>query len=214
LNEHESIPYILTIVDNASLDTTEQIAKQLCDEFPQLRYIRIEEKGVGIAFRKGINRNRSEIVGYMDVDLSTNMAHLSDMLRIFENQPKVDVVNASRMNRNSKIRGRKWYRLLTSYGLTLFMKLIVGMKATDAICGFKFFRKAAVDKLVTQSTNRENGWFYVIELLIHAEREMTVVELPITWTDDRNTTVAVKGTAINYLRGMFALRKKLKAESR
>ena len=39
----------IVIADNGSYDMTEQIAKDLENEFKAIRYIRLEEKGVGLA---------------------------------------------------------------------------------------------------------------------------------------------------------------------
>lgn len=45
LQDCADFTYKLTIVDNASSDKTQQIAEQLCNEFPRIvRYIRIREK--------------------------------------------------------------------------------------------------------------------------------------------------------------------------
>ena len=87
------------------------------------------------------------------------------------------------------------------------------MKATDAICGFKFFRKQAIEKLISSFNSNEKGWFYVIELLLRAERSnLSIFELPVKWEDDYNTTVHVWKLIKNYMRNIFILRKKLKKE--
>lgn len=192
--------YMLTIIDNGSVDKTEEIAEELCNQYEHVYYIKIEEKGVGAAFREGVRVNTCDIVGYMDIDLSTDIRHLKQVMQIFDNYPLVQIINASRLNRKSVTVGRKWYRNLTSYGLTFLLKLFLQMKATDSICGFKFFRKDAAEQLIQEAGNRENGWFYIIELLLRAERKpMVVRELPVRWIDDYETTVNVIKLIRNYL---------------
>ena len=45
--------------------------------FQEVRYVRVGERGMlGVAFRKGIELNQCEIVGYMDIDLSTDLIYL------------------------------------------------------------------------------------------------------------------------------------------
>ena len=68
LRENSTIPFRLMILDNGSTDETPEIAAQLCAEYKEVEYVRLEQRGVGVAFRKGIELNQSEIVGYMDTD--------------------------------------------------------------------------------------------------------------------------------------------------
>ena len=201
----------LTIVDNASVDRTEEIAKRLASEFSNVDYIRIQEKGVGAAFRAGVRENSSEVVGYMDVDLSTDLYHLLDMKKIFERNPKVMMVNASKQARGAKTIGRPPIRNLTSKGLTFIMKAALGMKASDAICGFKFFRKDFVESLIRKSDRSENGWFFLIELLIRAERSKGIVaELPVVYRERAGGHVNVIKQIKDYLRNIKKLRRTLK----
>lgn len=213
LSKKTDIDYILTIVDNASTDRTEEIANALCAEFPdRVKYLRIKEKGVGAAFRAGVSENQCDIVGYMDVDLSTDISHIVQMYEAFCSDDSLDMVNASRWSKQSKTTGRKFYRNITSYGLTFILKTILGMKALDAICGFKFFRKETAEKLVSEAGAEDNGWFYLIELLLRAERNgFKIKELPVRWVDDsKNSTVHTFSLIREYLRQIFSLKRRLR----
>ncbi len=201
----------LTIVDNASTDRTEEIARKLAAEIPELSYIRIQEKGVGAAFRAGVEKTKAEIVGYMDIDLSTDLRALYVMKRVFEDRAEVMMVNASKQAKGSRTIGRSPLRNLTSKGLTLVMKAGLGMKASDAICGFKFFRTDFVKKLITQADCSENGWFFIIELLIRAERSgQKIVELPVVYTEAEGGHVNVRKQTADYLKNIRKLRRTLK----
>ena len=204
--------YKCTIIDNASTDDTSEIALRLKSAYKEVEYIRLEEKGVGIAFREGVLVNSAPIVGYMDVDLSTDIKHLRDVLEIFSNE-HIKIVNGSRWNKQSKTLGRKWYRKVTSNGLVWLLKISLGMKASDGICGFKFFRDNTVKELIKEAGNNENGWFYIIELLLRAERKkVNIFELPVRWKDDYNTTVNVKKQIINYIKEIIKLKIKFLKE--
>ena len=201
--------YELTIIDNASTDATMSIACSLAQEYEQVTYRRIDTKGVGAAVRKGVAVNSASIVGYMDVDLSTDIKHLKDVINIFKKDRNVGMINGSRWNRDSDTRGRKWYRNLTSNGLTLLLKLTLGLKATDSICGFKFYRREVIEKLIKEAGEGENGWFYIIELLLRAERNgIKIYELPVHWEDDYRTTVKVIPLIKNYCTGIIKLKVK------
>ena len=200
----------LTIVDNASTDRTEEVARKLAEELPEVDYIRIAEKGVGAAFRAGVAQNTSEIVGYMDVDLSTDIRHLLSVVSLFQEHPEIMMINGSKQAKGARTIGRKWYRNLTSKGLTLVMKTRLHMQQADAICGFKFFRKDFVEELIRQSDATENGWFFIIELLIRAERSgELVVELPVRYVEEEGGHVHVVRQTIDYLKNIEKLRRTL-----
>lgn len=191
--------YEIIIVDNGSEDETPQIARMLCEKYPGVQYERIGVRGVGAAFRRGVELSRGEIVGYMDIDLSTNIRHLGEAIHIFQTVPEVEYINGSRFARESDTKGRKWYRKITSRGLLILLKLFLGMKSTDAICGFTFVRRQTALSLV-EGCSQDNGWFYMIEFLLRAEkRGVEILDYPVEWQEDYNTTVKVFKTVCNYL---------------
>lgn len=213
LRKNVKIPYTLTILDNGSDDETPDIGKALEAKYQEVTYVRLSERGVGIAFREGIRLNRSDIVGYMDIDLSTDLKYLGRTIKLFQKNPHLQYVNGSRFNKKSDTKGRKWYRKITSMGLVFLLKSIFHMRATDALCGFTFLRKEAAEQLVGECSN-DNGWFYTVEFLLRAERDgMSIYEMPVEWQEDYNTTVKVFKTIKNYLIQIHRLRKAFREES-
>lgn len=193
------IPFEMTILDNGSDDDTPDIAKALSAKYEEVKYVRIEERGVGIAFKTGIGMNTCDLVGYMDIDLSTDIKYLSRMIEAFEKDASLQYVNGSRFSKESDTRGRKWYRKITSMGLVFLLKTVLKMKSSDAVCGFTFVRKEVGEKLVSECGN-DKGWFYTIEFLLRAERDgMKIWDMPVEWTEDYNTTVKIWKTIKNYL---------------
>ena len=191
--------YEIIIVDNGSEDETPEIAAALCEKYSTVKYERISIRGVGAAFRRGVELSCGEIVGYMDIDLSTNIKHLGEAIHIFKTRPEVEYINGSRFAKESDTQGRKWYRKITSQGLLILLKLFLRMKSTDAICGFTFVRRETALSLVAGSS-QDNGWFYMIEFLLRAEkRGVNVLDYPVEWQEDYNTTVKIFKTVCNYL---------------
>ena len=204
--------YCITIVDNASTDKTKEIGTELESKYPTVNYVRLDKKGVGVAFREGVRLNDCEIVGYMDIDLSTDIKHLRDVMNCFLNQG-VDIVNADRWGNKDNLASRKWYRRITSTGLVLLLKLSLKMKISDAISGFKFFKADVAKDLIKHSDNSENGWFFIIEILLRAEKlGYKIKEIPVVWKDDYNSTVNVVKLIKQYLSSISRLRKALKKE--
>lgn len=201
------IPCCLTILDNGSEDETPEIGRQLQEKYEEVRYIRVGERGVGVAFRTGIELNESDLVGYMDIDLSTDIKYLGKTIDAFQADPELQYINGSRFSKKSVVEGRKWYRKITSLGLVILLKVLFHMKATDAVCGFTFLRREAAEQLVRESS-KDNGWFYTIEFLLRAERDgMKIYDMPVEWQEDYNSTVKIWKTIKNYLVQMIRLKK-------
>ena len=214
LKENITIPYQLTILDNGSDDETPETGRKLEEKYPEVSYVRMEERGVGVAFRKGIALNESALVGYMDIDLSTDLKYLGKTIELFRTRPELAYVNGSRFSKESDTKGRKWYRKITSMGLVFLLKLFFHMKATDAVCGFTFLRKDTARRLAEGCSN-DNGWFYTIEFLLRAERMGIVIyDMPVEWQEDYNTTVKVWKTIKNYVVRMWKLHKAFREEEK
>lgn len=214
LKENITIPYELTILDNGSDDETPEIGKALAEKYPEVTYVRVGERGVGVAFRKGIELNTCNLVGYMDIDLSTDLKYLGKTIKMFQKYSKLQYVNGSRFSKTSDTKGRKWYRKITSMGLVILLKTIFHMKASDAVCGFTWLRKEAAEELVKESS-KDNGWFYTIEFLLRAERKgMKIYDMPVEWQEDYNTTVKIWKTIKNYLLRIYKLKRAFILEDR
>ncbi len=202
----ERADFLLTIVDNGSDDDTPEIGRRLADRWDEVRYRRIEERGVGIAFYTGVSESDADIIGQMDIDLSTDIRYISRVLKLFLAHPEIDYINGTRFSGRSRTVGRRWYRRVTSMGMLFLLKAVFFMRATDALCGFTWVRSEAARRLI-QVTRPEKGWFYMVEFLLRAERMgLAVVDLPVVFTEDYNTTVHVGSTIVNYLKNIAALR--------
>ncbi|MBQ3789648.1 MAG: glycosyltransferase [Lachnospiraceae bacterium] len=210
LREHPGLlshaDFKLTIIDNGSDDDTPEIGKRLAKMYPCVTYRRIEERGVGIAFATGVRESLADVIGQMDIDLSADIRNIAKVVKILLEHPEVDYVNGTRFSRRSKTIGRKAYRKLTSLGMLLLLKVGFSMKATDALCGFTWVRKKTAER-IAEKTRPEKGWFYMIEFLLRAERMgVRIVDLPVVFTEDYDTTVHVGKTILNYLKNLMRLR--------
>lgn len=213
MKKNVTIPYELTIIDNGSDDDTPKIARGLEAKYQEVSYRRIEERGVGIAFKTGINESDADIVGYMDIDLSTDLKYLSKTIELFEKDQTLQYVNGTRFSKSSDTQGRKWYRKITSAGLVTILKVMFKMKATDALCGFTFLRTELAKELVKKCSD-DHGWFYTVEFLLRAERMgVKILDMPVEWVEDYDTTVNVPKTIINYIKRISKLRKLFKEEN-
>src|SRR5690242_12412377 len=74
----QSFPFSsrITVADNASTDRTWEIARGLADELDGVECVRLEQKGRGRALHHVWSESDADVLAYMDVDLSTDLAAL------------------------------------------------------------------------------------------------------------------------------------------
>ena len=198
----------LVIADNGSNDKTEQIAKELEKENLQVRYIRLEQRGVGRALKASWLNSEAKIVGYMDLDLATDLKHLHQVFDalLYKNY---DFVAGSRLKKESVVIGRTPLRNFTSKVFNKILNFKFNGNFTDGMCGFKFLRKDILDTLISNGANND-GWFFSTELLVIAEyKKYKLLDLAVVWTDDPNSKVKILKLAIEYFKAMNILKKKL-----
>ncbi|MCR6652800.1 MAG: glycosyltransferase [Cellvibrionaceae bacterium] len=207
LNRFEDIN--LVIADNGSTDRTPEIARRLEAQYHNVKYLRLDKRGVGLALKSSWGASGADIVGYMDLDLATDLRHLGEALDILVSR-KADMVAGSRLARGAKVIGRSPVREVTSRAFNMIVKTWFRTKFTDGMCGFKFLRRSCLPELMRRGACND-GWFFSTELLVVAEHlKMKVEDLPVTWTDDPDSKVKIGRLAIEYLKAMRALKAKLK----
>ncbi len=200
----------LIIADNGSNDRTQTIAEKLAAEMPDVSYLRLKERGVGRALKASWGSSSADIIGYVDLDLVTDLSHLPEALAPLVRND-ADVVTGSRLAQGSRVIGRSLLRSFISRVFNLMLRLYFGVRFTDGMCGFKFLKRDKLDGLMKAGAQND-GWFFATELLICAEsRGLRVKDLPVTWTDDPQSKVRIGKLALEYTRSMWVLKRRLRA---
>lgn len=189
----------ITIADNASTDNTSTIAQRLAAQLPNVVHRRLEVKGRGFALRDAWSASSANVVAYLDVDLSTDLAALPPLVAPLLSGHS-DISIGTRLGQSSRVsRGPKREFISRSYNYLLRRTLQV--KFSDAQCGFKALRADVARRLLPHI--EDNGWFFDTEMLIIAERSgLRIHEIPVDWIDDPDSRVDIKQTAIDDLRGL------------
>lgn len=188
------------IADNGSTDDTAEICGRLVSVLSKFSYVRFEERGVGGALRPVWLKSTADIVGYMDLDFSTDLRHIIDAIEHFKD-PAVQVVVGSRLLPGARAIGRTPVRKVTSRALNQIIKVVFGSKhSSDVMCGFKFLTQDSAATVINAGANNK-GWFFGAEILIWAEElSLKIVELPVKWTDSAESKVRIVSLSARYLR--------------
>lgn len=214
LHDHlkRTFPYAfrITIADNASTDTTPQVASRLEAEIAEVGNFRLEQKGRGRALRTVWSASDAPILAYMDVDLSTDLNALLPLVAPLISGHS-DLAIGSRLARSSRVvRGPKREFISRSYNLILRGSLQA--RFSDAQCGFKAIRRDVAQVLLPMV--EDTGWFFDTEMLVIAERAgLRIHEVPVDWVDDPNSTVHIVKTATEDLKGVWRVGKALASGS-
>lgn len=201
----------LVIADNGSDDGTQAICEHLVEDLAGVRYLRLGDRGVGLALKASWSQSEADIVGYMDLDLATDLAHLREALSPLV-KGEVDIVTGSRLLPQSKVVNRSPVRALVSRVFNAILSAYLGVRFSDGMCGFKFLQRRHLAGLRDLGA-KSDGWFFATELLVCAEASgLRLLDLPVTWTDDPNSKAKIGKLAVEYMRAMRALRKDIKRQ--
>jgi putative flippase GtrA len=201
---HDRFPFRtrITIADNGSTDRTWPEALALEADLELVRAVRLDRPGRGGALRSIWSRSDAAVLGYMDVDLSTDLNALLPLLAPLLSGHS-DVAIGTRLATGARvIRGPRREIISRCYNLLLHASL--GTRFSDAQCGFKAIRADTARALLPLTADA--GWFFDTELLVLAERAgLRIHEVPVDWIDDTDSRVNVIGTALADLRGIARL---------
>jgi glycosyltransferase involved in cell wall biosynthesis len=192
----------ITIVDNASTDGTLVHARRLMYELPAVEAMHLREKGRGRALRAAWSASRAEVVAYMDVDLSTDLAALLPLVAPLMSGHS-DVAIGTRLHPAARVT-RSAKRELISRAYNRLLRLILRARFSDAQCGFKAIRGDLARELLPHIA--DDAWFFDTELLVLAQRRgLRIHEVPVDWAEDLDSRVEIVPTALADLRGVARL---------
>ncbi len=198
----------IVIADNGSTDRTLEIARALTAEIPEVTFVKAPRRGVGLALKTSWGQSQADIVGYMDLDLATDLAHFPEAYAAIAERG-YDIVYATRLHPDSQVIDRPLKREIASRIFNTILKVYLQVGFSDGMCGFKFLRRPVYSELHRFGAQND-GWFFSTELLTVAEwRRLKLYELPVKWTDDISSSkVKIIPLAKRYLRSMYELKKK------
>jgi glycosyltransferase involved in cell wall biosynthesis len=197
----------IIIADNGSTDKTQYIGEKLDEKYNEITFLKVPRKGVGLALRTSWMSSKADVVGYMDLDLATDLKHLKEVYDILIKESEFEIVNGSRLLKKSKVENRTILREVTSRVFNKLVQNLLGVKLSDGMCGFKFFKRERAVELINTGINID-GWFFSTEILVKAYWvNSKVKEIPVKWTDDINSKVNVKKLSKEYFIEILRLRK-------
>jgi glycosyltransferase involved in cell wall biosynthesis len=199
------------VVENGSRDRTLDVALAFAEQHPALRVIHEEQRGKGLAVRRGMLMAQGEYRFMCDADLSMPVDEINLFLPPLQNGCAVAI--GSREAAGSVRYNEPYYRHWGGRAVNSMIRLLALPGLQDTQCGFKCFRAAVAEDLFRAQTL--TGWSFDIELLFVARRRgYCIQEIPIRWYFNPESKVSVVKDALkmgldifkihfNTLRGVY-----------
>ncbi|NNL16340.1 MAG: response regulator [Flavobacteriaceae bacterium] len=159
--------YHLCFVNDGSKDNTLQVLKDL--QKGREDYITVYDcernGGKAEAVRLGMlhmaKKEDLDFIGFLDADLSTDLADFDDLVKTIENS-EFKIVSGSRISRMGANITKESARKIISLTINYIIRKILKMDFKDTQCGAKIFRKDVIktvfsEKFVTQ-------WIFDVEI--------------------------------------------------
>ena len=133
------------VVENGSTDETLAVAKSYQKDFPGLQIFHEDQRGKGLAIRRGMLEATGEYRFLCDVDLSMPIEQVNRFLP--GALGAVDVAIGSREVPGAKRYDEPGYRHLIGRGFNTMVRWLVLPGLQDTQCGFKCFRGEVAERV-------------------------------------------------------------------
>jgi dolichyl-phosphate beta-glucosyltransferase len=194
---------VLVVVDG-SRDRTAEIVRRVATDLP----VRVLDDGVnrgkGACVRRGMLEARGDLRVFSDADLSTPIEEVERLVASVTGG--YDVAIGSRHLPGSRIEVRQpWSRQMMGRAFNACTRRLVMTGIRDTQCGFKLFSAAAARSIFPRQRIERFG--FDVEVLWIAHRlGLRVAEIPVTWVDDRRSTVRPISDAARMLVDLVRIR--------
>lgn len=198
----------LIVVDDGSSDSTAEVVRSAARDEPAVQLVSYTpNRGKGYAVRTGLRAATGDLILFSDADLSTPIEEVSKLIAAVESG--ADVAIGSRALAQSEIRERQpLYRELGGKLFNLVVRLFLLPDLHDTQCGFKLFRRDAIQPLLDHLAN--DGFAFDVEILALARAAgLRIAEVPVIWVNSPMTRVRMSA-ALRAYSDLMAIRRRAK----
>ncbi|KAH7884033.1 glycosyltransferase family 2 protein [Phlebopus sp. FC_14] len=191
--EHE-LSWEIVVVDDASPDGTQEVAKELAKVYGEDRVVlksRAGKLGLGTAYIHGLNFCTGDFVIIMDADFSHHPKFIPQLIKL-QQAYNLDIVTGTRYRSTSSpfisdarpggVHGWDLKRKLVSRGANFLADTVLNPGVSDLTGSFRLYRLSVLRHVITLTQSR--GYVFQMEMMVRARAlGYTVGEIPITFVD-------------------------------
>lgn len=155
------------------------IVKKIMKKNSRISYIYTPTPGKGAGIKHAWINSSSDLLAYMDIDLSVELSALSSLLQELSHS---DLVIGSRYHKGSNVQRKFQRKIISQVYHRLFQNIFLGVTSKDVHCGFKAVTSDAAKKVLPYI--QDTGWYFDGELVYLFEKlGYTVTSIPVKWKD-------------------------------
>lgn len=187
----------IILVDDGSTDDTLRIARAVAATHPGLRVIANSHGGKAAAVRTGMIESAGDLIGFSDADLATPLRHLHNLVEAIDGGCAIAI--GSREGAGAVRIGEPAYRHIMGRAFNWLVRLVALPGFADTQCGFKLFRKDAIERILprtqlySDSSKAVTGprvTAFDVEFLVIARRQnLRICPVSVTWRYGEQTKV-------------------------
>lgn len=149
------------VVNDASVDQTEQVAQKIADRDKRVKVVSHEiNQGYGGALKTGYEAAKYPWVAFIDSDDQFDFAEISKFLSLTD---LADVILGYRLNRADSFN-----RKVFTFGWKVLARILLGLSVKDYSCGFKLLKKQAYQAVLPLESGEK---VTQIEMLVKMKRQ-------------------------------------------
>lgn len=194
------VQFDILIIDDNSPDGTASVVKDLKSVYSNLHLLERPGKlGLGTAYIAGFKwalEREYEYIYEMDADFSHDPR---DLVRLYKacHDNGADLAIGSRYISGVNVVNWPLSRVLMSYGASIYVRFITGMKIMDTTAGFKCYRREVLERIQPDHI-KSVGYGFQIEMKFTTwKMGFKIVEVPIIFTDRKLGSSKMTGGIFN-----------------
>ncbi len=174
----ENIPFEIVVVNDNSVDRTEEIVESLKREIPELVHVRNPmPPGLGRAIRSGLKHVKGDVIAIVMADKSDDPV---DVVRCYRKiEEGYDCVFGSRFRKGSKVVQYPKVKYIANRIVNKFLQVLFLTRFNDLTNAFKVYRRHVIESISPLQASHFN---ITIEMSLSALiRRYKIAEIPISW---------------------------------
>lgn len=160
----------ILMIDDGSTDKTSELIRELSDKDKRLKgFFHSENRGYGAALKTGLEKSRYKYIVFNDGD---GQFDFSEITKLMEKIDNADIVVGFRKKRHDHP-----FRHILMILLKIWDYIFFRFRFKDIDCGFKLFRKEAVEKIAPLESE---GAMITTEILAKAKKQnLKILEVEV-----------------------------------
>lgn len=202
-----NLAWEMIIVDDASPDGTQEVAKQLIRVYGSDKIVlkpRAGKLGLGTAYVHGLQFVTGNFVIIMDADFSHHPKFIAEFIAK-QKSGDYDIVTGTRYAGDGGVYGWDLKRKLVSRGANLFATVMLRPGVSDLTGSFRLYKKSVLVRVIGETESK--GYTFQMEMMVRAKAlGYSVSEVPISFVDRLYGESKLGGDEIvEYAKGVLGL---------